>query len=277
MPTCQICLRTFKSLKFHTKHISICTRCVNTLNDSAEPAKNAQARWAEKLATGMRRNAERDLQSAKEWKRQKAQRILSDLDSAVAAKLHDWITDLLEKPANSKRDSKLMRAHRRHLLRMDGIAKYRDWEDTARRIRQRDNYECKRCGATDTELHVHHIVYLSHHGTNQQNNLVTLCKKCHEAEHEREFDWPEAEEPETVSPIRPPPDLTSAAAVVAPIKSELPEVSARVALLKPIEEMTREEVMASILKLREVHKENSERNERLRKAGQEEIAKRTAE
>ena len=49
------------------------------------------------LARGMQRNAERDLLSDEEWKRRKAQRILADLDSAVADALQDWITNLLKK------------------------------------------------------------------------------------------------------------------------------------------------------------------------------------
>ena len=98
MPTCRICLHTFKSLKFQTEHIAICTRCVGSLNRSPVPAKNAEAELAEMLARGMQRNAERDLLSDEEWKRRKAQRILADLDSAVADALHDWITNLLKKP-----------------------------------------------------------------------------------------------------------------------------------------------------------------------------------
>ena len=58
------------------------------------------------LARGMQRNAERDLLSDEEWKRRKAQRILADLDSAVADALHDWITNLLKKPENSTRNFK---------------------------------------------------------------------------------------------------------------------------------------------------------------------------
>ena len=224
MPTCRICQHTFKSLKFQTEHIDICTRCVGSLNRSPVPAKNAEAELAEMLARGMQRNAERDLLSDEEWKRRKAQRILADLDSAVADALHDWITYLLKKPENSTRNFKIMRAHRRGLLRMDGSADYPgDWIDVARRIRRRDGYKCVTCGAADTILDVHHIIYLSHHGTNQQSNLVTLCRKCHEAEHEREFDWMEAKDPESASPIRPPPDSCAPVSPPAPSPVTPPE------------------------------------------------------
>ena len=204
MPSCRICQNAFQSLKFETEHISICVRCVNTLNGSPEPATYAAARLAEKLKRGMFRNAEIDLQSIEEWKRRKAQQTLQDLDAAVAAALHDWITRLLAKPENSARDFKMMRAHRRGLLRLEGYATYpSDWKDVATRIRRRDK-KCAACGREGIGLDVHHIVYLSKHGTNQQSNLVGLCRPCHEAEHGRDFDWPEAADPEPLSPIQPP-------------------------------------------------------------------------
>lgn len=206
MPACRICQHTFTSLRFQNEHIAICTRCVNTLNESPEPAKNAEARFAEKLARGMLRNAEHDLKSGEEWKRRKAQQTLSDLDTAVAAKLHDWMTQLLANPSNSTRDFKIMRAHRRGLLRMEGLADYKDrnWKEVAQKIRRRDGYKCMVCGATSKTLDVHHIIYLSHHGTNQQYNLITLCRKCHEAEHDRVFDFPESQALESEAPIQPP-------------------------------------------------------------------------
>src|SRR5690606_13306265 len=116
------------------------------------------------------------LKSDDELKRRKAAWTLTNLDVAVDSKLHDWITKLLAKPINSTRDFKIMRAHRRGLLRMEGLSNYEDrnWQEVARRIRHRDGFKCMMCGETNTTLDVHHIVYLSHHGTNQQNNLITL-------------------------------------------------------------------------------------------------------
>ena len=54
-----------------------------------------------------------------------------------------------------------------------------DWTDIAAVVRKRDGYQCTECSATDVELHVHHIVPLSHCGSNQPDNLVTLCDYCH--------------------------------------------------------------------------------------------------
>jgi hypothetical protein len=49
-------------------------------------------------------------------------------------------------------------------------------------ILQRDNYACRHCGAT-SNLHIHHIKLRSEGGTNDPNNLITLCRKCHAEQH----------------------------------------------------------------------------------------------
>lgn len=58
-----------------------------------------------------------------------------------------------------------------------------DWDDIRKKILQRDGYRCQRCGRTDTELHVHHIVPLSKGGSSDPSNLITLCRECHESIH----------------------------------------------------------------------------------------------
>jgi|GEM_PF-1077666 len=47
-------------------------------------------------------------------------------------------------------------------------------------ILKRDNYRCKKCGATskETQLEVDHIHPVSKGGTNDPRNLQTLCKRC---------------------------------------------------------------------------------------------------
>ena len=50
-------------------------------------------------------------------------------------------------------------------------------------ILHRDNYACQCCGAKNTRLEVHHITYRSKGGTDDEKNLITLCKKCHDAVH----------------------------------------------------------------------------------------------
>ena len=48
----------------------------------------------------------------------------------------------------------------------------------------RDNYTCQICGAKNTRLEVHHIKYRSQGGSDDLDNLITLCKDCHHKLHE---------------------------------------------------------------------------------------------
>lgn len=50
-------------------------------------------------------------------------------------------------------------------------------------ILNRDNYTCQCCGKKNKKLEVHHIIYRSQGGTDDENNLITLCEDCHKAVH----------------------------------------------------------------------------------------------
>lgn len=54
-------------------------------------------------------------------------------------------------------------------------------------IIHRDNYTCQCCGKKDTRLEVHHIIFRSQGGTDDENNLITLCKDCHAKVHKGEL------------------------------------------------------------------------------------------
>ena len=43
----------------------------------------------------------------------------------------------------------------------------------------RDNYTCQICGAKNTRLEVHHIIFRSQGGSDDLDNLITLCERCH--------------------------------------------------------------------------------------------------
>lgn len=58
-----------------------------------------------------------------------------------------------------------------------------DWEERRKRVRERDEYECQKCGATDSVLHVHHKTPISEGGSHKLSNLETLCESCHAKEH----------------------------------------------------------------------------------------------
>lgn len=61
------------------------------------------------------------------------------------------------------------------------------WENLRQDVLARDGYECRFCGMTDTQhsevngagLDVHHIIPREDGGKDEVDNLVALCKSCH--------------------------------------------------------------------------------------------------
>ena len=53
-------------------------------------------------------------------------------------------------------------------------------------VMNRDDYTCQCCKGKhkDSKLEVHHIVYRSEGGSDEENNLITLCHTCHKALHD---------------------------------------------------------------------------------------------
>ncbi len=49
----------------------------------------------------------------------------------------------------------------------------------------RDGYTCQHCKgkSKDKRLEVHHIIFRRHNGSDEETNLLTLCKTCHDALH----------------------------------------------------------------------------------------------
>ena len=59
------------------------------------------------------------------------------------------------------------------------------FENTKMMIRNRDNYTCQYCKNKhkDSNLDVHHIVFRSNGGSDESENLITLCRTCHKDLH----------------------------------------------------------------------------------------------
>lgn len=66
-----------------------------------------------------------------------------------------------------------------------GYQKGFDYSYSSRReaVLHRDSYTCQCCGKKRTRLEVHHIIYRSMGGTDDERNLITLCEKCHSDVH----------------------------------------------------------------------------------------------
>lgn len=60
------------------------------------------------------------------------------------------------------------------------------WQKKRLEVMQRDNFTCQHCGAQDKELQVHHLIYHKDYKPweYQSDELITLCRKCHEVESE---------------------------------------------------------------------------------------------
>ena len=56
-------------------------------------------------------------------------------------------------------------------------------------VLDRDNYTCQHCkGKTkDSKLEVHHIIFRRNGGSDEESNLITLCKTCHDKLHDGEI------------------------------------------------------------------------------------------
>ena len=67
-----------------------------------------------------------------------------------------------------------------------GYQKGFNYEYSSRReaVLHRDNYTCQCCGKKHTRLEVHHIIFRSLCGTDDECNLITLCEKCHKLIHD---------------------------------------------------------------------------------------------
>ena len=66
-----------------------------------------------------------------------------------------------------------------------GYQKGFDYGLSSRRkaVLHRDKYTCQCCGKKNCKLEVHHIIFKSRGGTNDEENLITLCKECHDGVH----------------------------------------------------------------------------------------------
>ena len=59
------------------------------------------------------------------------------------------------------------------------------FENTKAKVLNRDNYICQHCKGKkkDSKLEVHHIIYRRNGGSDEEENLITLCKTCHDGVH----------------------------------------------------------------------------------------------
>lgn len=61
----------------------------------------------------------------------------------------------------------------------------KDYANSHEYVLQRDEYMCQLCKKTQRELHVHHVIWESQGGADVPENLLTLCKQCHDKVHKK--------------------------------------------------------------------------------------------
>lgn len=63
------------------------------------------------------------------------------------------------------------------------------FKNTKAYVLDRDGYKCQYCKGKSKEkgLHVHHIIYRRDKGSDEEGNLLTLCKQCHDKVHSGEI------------------------------------------------------------------------------------------
>jgi 5-methylcytosine-specific restriction endonuclease McrA len=66
----------------------------------------------------------------------------------------------------------------------DGRVGFEDYRRLHRHILQRDGWRCQLCGSSE-HLQVHHIVPRGHSGDDVEEDLITVCWRCHRRIHER--------------------------------------------------------------------------------------------
>jgi hypothetical protein len=63
------------------------------------------------------------------------------------------------------------------------------YANTKAYVLHRDNYTCQKCKgkSKDNRMEVHHIIFSSQGGSDEEGNLITLCETCHDKLHDGEF------------------------------------------------------------------------------------------
>ena len=63
------------------------------------------------------------------------------------------------------------------------------FSNTKSYVLDRDNYTCQHCKgkSKDSKLEVHHIIFRRNDGSDKENNLICLCKICHDKLHKDEI------------------------------------------------------------------------------------------
>jgi len=97
------------------------------------------------------------------------QKSIYNLDKDIRIVVRPIIEDILNKSMAQGENMNGQAIDFRHIV----------FNETARnKILDRDKFKCRICNA-EVNLHIHHIIPRQFGGSHEENNLITLCAKCH--------------------------------------------------------------------------------------------------
>ena len=101
-------------------------------------------------------------------------KILPIKDENIILEVSQFDTALMKRPS-------LINEKVRHW----GYQKGFNYGHSSRRkaVLHRDKYTCQCCGKKNCRLETHHIIYQSCGGSDDENNMITLCEDCHKGIH----------------------------------------------------------------------------------------------
>ncbi len=119
---------------------------------------------------------------SKQWRKNMSKSHIGKIHSGSFKKGHKHPKETLKKISESLRGKKSWNYidGRSKLL---SPARYgKNWKKIRTRILIRDDYKCKNCGSHKSEvkfMDIHHINPFLISYNNSENNLITLCRRCH--------------------------------------------------------------------------------------------------
>ncbi len=194
-PDAELQLASSVSLREATHDEGVLTSLYRSLVNDQERKKEA-----EKIKLRIQQEIIERYEAKKETYRQQlisieqAKKSYLELKGSIPNKIEEYTNNYIgvlkstTEQLKSKND-RLLRAYLFGLINAENVTLNRPNEDEYESLRDliksQDGHACVICNkaSSDSELHVHHIIPLSLFGTNQPQNLVTLCYSCHNTQH----------------------------------------------------------------------------------------------
>jgi HNH endonuclease len=191
---CDICESHAVRVRFFSRRVAICQRCVTFLCNT-QIQVDILYRSIEQVATRLAKSHVEPGQESSQIDTQPMLRLMTSgagiLQTSVLRTfelecIRRKTSASLWKPKTLRRGdlARYLRALNKHLVSGTELSiRPADWKALRLQIVRDDRFQCQICERGAIERHVHHIVPLSRFGTNDANNLITLCARCHTKQH----------------------------------------------------------------------------------------------